>query len=321
MADNTACPACGERFESSTRLYPSSDGPLFEYLVCAHCGLQRLSNPLKSGSAEAGYHPEYYGEGETKFIGGIELIRNALCLHRAQIVQRAAGKRKGTVLDIGCGNGRFLLYMARIGWTSHGTELPGPAFDRAARIPGIDLHPVSEGSLPLPDASVDAITVWHVFEHMPDPEALLRECHRVLRPAGVLIIEVPNSGSWQARWTGRHWLHLDPPRHIFQFTKPSMKQLLERAGFAVTKCSTLSLEMGALGFAQSVMNALMPRRDVFYSMLRRGISARIPTGQRFLALVLFIPLAPICAILPFLEAAAGAGSVLRVTSVPQRPGR
>jgi 2-polyprenyl-3-methyl-5-hydroxy-6-metoxy-1,4-benzoquinol methylase len=308
------CPACGVEQAPVPRPYRDQNGSPFRYLRCPACGLQQLAPGQESEIAKA-YDATYYGQSETKFVGWIERLRNAACAHRARWLHRVAGAQPGIIADLGCGNGQFLARMAALGWQITGTELPGPAYDRAARIPGINLHPVGDGRIPLADASARAITVWHVLEHVPDPAALLAECRRVLAPDGVLAIEVPNAGSWQAGLTGTHWFHLDPPRHLWQITRPALRQWLTQAGFTVESTGTFSFEMSGYGALQSMLNALLPGRDALYGSLRTGGAG---AASRLAASVLLAGLLAVPAgLLTITESACGAGAVLRVLSRPR----
>jgi SAM-dependent methyltransferase len=309
------CVVCGADLDPVLRPYPSSDGGTFAYAVCPACGLQRMQSPLDPAAAQQAYHEHYYGEGETKFVGWLERVRDFFAQRRARFAGSLKGSA-GSVLDIGCGNGKFLALMAASGWTITGTELPGPAWARAERVPGMRLVRADEFPLPVPSASMDLVTLWHVLEHVPDPALALREARRVLKPDGALVVEVPNADSWQARCTGSRWFHLDPPRHLYQFTRRSLPRLAEQAGFAVTRTTTFSWEMGVFGFAQSLLNVLLPGRDVLYASLRTGGARRHALSRRLLSLALLAVLALPSVLWAIAESMAGAGAVVRIVARP-----
>src|SRR5262249_45937238 len=83
--------------------------------------------------------------------------------------------------------------------------------------------------------SFDLITLRQALEHIHDPLSLLREVHRLLAPAGKLIVSVPNIDSWPFRWFGANWFGLDLPRHLTHFTPRTLRLMAERAGFWALK--------------------------------------------------------------------------------------
>jgi 2-polyprenyl-3-methyl-5-hydroxy-6-metoxy-1,4-benzoquinol methylase len=141
--------------------------------------------------------------------------------------------RKGKLLDIGCGNGRFLAMMREAGWEVTGIE-PDPAAAAIARkrygIAVIE-GPLKEAALP--PASYDAITLNHVIEHVPDPVALLVECRRLLKVGGTMVVTTPNIESLGHRLLSDAWVHLDPPRHLFLFSLNTLGSCCEKAGFCI----------------------------------------------------------------------------------------
>jgi 2-polyprenyl-3-methyl-5-hydroxy-6-metoxy-1,4-benzoquinol methylase len=136
------------------------------------------------------------------------------------------------VLDVGCGNGTFLLDMRAAGWEVHGLDVDPDAV-AAARAAGV---PAELGFLEdstLKRESFTAVTLNHVIEHIHDPHAALRMCHDLLLPTGVLWIATPNFDSTSHREFGRHWRGLEPPRHLVLYRSSSLDHILTQAGFTV----------------------------------------------------------------------------------------
>ncbi|MBI5394061.1 MAG: class I SAM-dependent methyltransferase [Verrucomicrobia bacterium] len=134
------------------------------------------------------------------------------------------------LLDIGCGNGAFLLLMRAAGWDVHGVE-PDPKAAAAAAAAGLA---VKEGFLVpglFPDDYFDAVTLSHVIEHLHDPVGTMRVVHRMMKPGGVLHIGTPNLASRGHRLFGRDYFALDPPRHLVLFTPEALRRTLRLAGF------------------------------------------------------------------------------------------
>lgn len=147
---------------------------------------------------------------------------------------------RGRLLDVGCGSGDFLADMKARGWSVAGVE-PDPRAAQLAR-ERLDTKAVYANTSAVPDeeAGFDAVTLAHVIEHLLDPSSTLRDCLRLLRPGGRLVITTPNAASLGRLCFGRAWVHWDPPRHIHVFTAETLEKLVRQAGFAVSSVSTPS---------------------------------------------------------------------------------
>lgn len=137
----------------------------------------------------------------------------------------------GRMLDVGCGTGAFVAWMAQRGWQAHGIDFDEKAVATARMYPGVtadvgDLH-----SQKFPDDHFDAVTLSNVIEHVPNPPEVFAECRRILKPGGRLVMMTPNLNAEGHRIFGRYWRGLEPPRHLFLFTPGSMRAIARRAGF------------------------------------------------------------------------------------------
>ena len=138
---------------------------------------------------------------------------------------------KGNILDIGAGTGDFLVMAKSKGWEIVGLE-PSPKAKASAQAKGvIFLEELSQ----MPDRSADIITMWHVLEHVPDVENQIAELKRILKPGGTIIIAVPNFKSYDAQYYGKHWAAYDVPRHLWHFSKTSIKLLFGKQGMELIK--------------------------------------------------------------------------------------
>jgi SAM-dependent methyltransferase len=170
----------------------------------------------------------------------------------------------GRVLDVGCGTGQGLLLLRRAGLKPIGLE-PSEHACLLARESGET--EVAQGRLDQADfapESFDAVTFFHVLEHLHDPLGDLRRVRGWLRPGGAVVIEAPNVGSWQARLLGPWWFGLDVPRHLVHFTPATLCGLLETAGFRDARCTASPEPTGAPMFEASVRyrwRALRQRPD------------------------------------------------------------
>lgn len=136
---------------------------------------------------------------------------------------------KGTLLDIGAGSGWLVEHMNSLGWDAQGLDFD-PVAVRNARARGLNFHQGGVFDQGFPEATFDAVTLCHSIEHVPDPVALVRECLRIVRPGGQLVMATPNTDSLGHRIFGEYWLHLDSPRHLHLFNRKSMASMIARAG-------------------------------------------------------------------------------------------
>ena len=147
--------------------------------------------------------------------------------------------RRGRLLDVGCGSGAFLLYMQDCGWQVAGVEPDPRAREQTKRRLGDAAQIVASLEDPsLQPDSFSAVTLSHVIEHVVDPAATLRQCHRLLEPGGLLECVTPNTASLGARSFGPAWLHWDPPRHLHLFDPVTLERVVREAGFSVERVAT-----------------------------------------------------------------------------------
>lgn len=138
------------------------------------------------------------------------------------------------VLDVGCGSGVLLARMKSLGWEVQGVEVD-PGGVAAARARGVSVHQGQLADAKFPVNHFDAVHSAHVIEHVHDPVALLRECFRILKPGGRLVILTPNTASFGHQHFGSAWLNLDPPRHLILFNQATLRRAAEQQGFVVER--------------------------------------------------------------------------------------
>lgn len=147
---------------------------------------------------------------------------------RMRFIPRAGAGRR--LLDVGAGNGDFLLRARAAGWEVVGVE-PDPAAVAAARRAGLDVREGGIHAVTDEAGRFDVITMHHVIEHVHDPRQTLRDAFALLRSGGRLYLETPNVTSQGHARFGRHWRGLEPPRHLVLFHWDSLEHLLREIGF------------------------------------------------------------------------------------------
>jgi ubiquinone/menaquinone biosynthesis C-methylase UbiE len=170
-------------------------------------------------------------------------------------------------LDVGCGSGIQLERMQALGWEVEGVDVDAAAVENARR-KGLKIHLGDLEGCKFPDDSFDAVTMSHLIEHVEDPQRLLRECHRILKPSGRLVLVTPNAQSWGHRIFRDRWRGLEVPRHIFVFTVSTLRHLAGSADFRTVDASTTIRGAAWMFFASRCLR----QRGQFASGQRPAIS-------------------------------------------------
>jgi SAM-dependent methyltransferase len=219
---STACP-CGSGEWDAPELTAT-----LQMRRCRRCRLLSPVDPPYGRDLTAWYETEYwkhYGEEQT----GTE--RDNIHAHVLAWLDRLS-PRRGTVLDVGCGGGRFLYLCQTEGWKAIGIE---PSRDAAihARQRGLEVHGQAWPAPAIADESVKVVTFINVLDHLPDPFEALREAARVLKPGGLLYIRVPNAPfhAWLKRSFAHTGLAQIPVLHLYGFGRRTFSLLLPRFGF------------------------------------------------------------------------------------------
>jgi 2-polyprenyl-3-methyl-5-hydroxy-6-metoxy-1,4-benzoquinol methylase len=248
-------------------------------LRCAGCAGAVTDGPVpREDLHEAGA----YGGGAPRGSRAAAPLLRAFDRARLRRLGAAPGAR---VLDVGAGRGRFVATARAAGLDAHGLE------PSARGLAAAGPH-VAPGGVDDVAGTWDAITLWHVLEHLDDPAGALTRLAGHLRPGGVLLVGVPNLDSVQARVGGPRWFHLDVPRHRTHFTARGARLALERAGLQVVAEHHVGLEHNPFGMWQSAVNRLTRRPSYLFHLLKRNAPLR--SGDLAVTL-LCLPLAPVAA--------------------------
>lgn len=135
-------------------------------------------------------------------------------------------KERGRFLDIGCGSGVNLRIVKEYGWEPYGIELDEKAVE-FAKNDGLN---VECSSLEQAKFSVkfDSIRIWHVFEHLNNPDKAMEKIAGLLADDGEILMAVPNSNSWTRKIFKKYWYGLDVPRHVVNYSPKTLNYILEK---------------------------------------------------------------------------------------------
>lgn len=196
--------------------------------------LRRYIRRVSNGYLNSAFHckrsdASRIGPAIVPVIKPLELYLQAEARHLPKLPNNG-----GTLLDIGCGNGDFVQLAHEAGWETFGID-PDPKAVAATKSLGLNAQVGGIESINNQEKAYDIITSSHVIEHVHNPIGLLRACHRLLKPGGMLWLETPNIKSYGHRFYGRYWRGLETPRHLVIFSPSGLLNNLNDVGFIKIK--------------------------------------------------------------------------------------
>lgn len=272
--------------ESLEERYSFTDifGDTHQLVQCENCHVFSLAVLPTTKQQQRAYDETYYGEGESKFHPIVEAVIDWFRIRNAKkFARRLLPNAK--VLDIGCGNGSFLVNLGKQGgFKLYGLEPEGKSGDRASQYAEINLHRGFLEEDTYQENFFDAIILTHVYEHLPNPKESLDILTQIAKKGACLQIEIPNINSWQAKLYKGFWFHLDPPRHLNMFPPVILKAELQQRGWSVVDERYFSPQFSPYGAQQSILNKVIRKRDLLYEHLKGNKS--YTKGASSLSLVL-----------------------------------
>jgi SAM-dependent methyltransferase len=226
--ETVACNLCGSAeysalYSMPDRLYFRDE--FFTVVECDRCGLGFL-NPRPTISEISKYYPaEYFRNAPTSSNARYlqrRFSREARYLRSKEM--NGSGKR---LLDVGCATGEFPRFMAARGWRVEGVEVS----EVAKNISDFPVHTEEFQNISVNEPTYDAVTAWAVLEHVHDPMAYFRKAAEILRRDGLFVFLMPNFRSLASR----KLFCEDVPRHIYFFTRDTVRLYLEKTGFTLEK--------------------------------------------------------------------------------------
>ncbi|UCF08778.1 MAG: class I SAM-dependent methyltransferase [Thermoplasmata archaeon] len=252
---------------SSSNIIFNKNG--YDLVKCPSCGLVYVGNPPSAAEIkrlytyEAGYHIGCKDD-------STDLER---WFHRAEKYYDliAYHKTGGRILDIGCGGGLFLKVAKDHGWETYGVEISSDTSSHARQRYGLDVTTGTLEETHFEPRFFDVVTMWDVIEHMEDPSHAMTIVHGILKDDGIVTISTPNIDglfprtSYKISSKIKYWPHPEPPHHLFQFSKETISQLLNRTGFEVVDMLDEAIQISySFGSIKSLIRS--PKRLLYASL-------------------------------------------------------
>lgn len=225
----SACPMCENdklRQIHICKDYTTS-GEEFGVAECENCKFSFTNPRPKEENIGKYYESEkYISHSNTKkgLVNSLyQAVRKRTLQQKLDLIN-SLNSKPGKLLDVGCGTGHFLATCKNAGWEVNGIE---PGMDHIS-YPEDIMKQVQPNLLQTEfSTKFDVITLWHVLEHIYPLHETMTKLKNLLTENGRLIIAVPNKDSFDCRHYGKYWAAWDVPRHIWHFSPPAMKNLLQ----------------------------------------------------------------------------------------------
>jgi SAM-dependent methyltransferase len=275
MIHYSNCPVCLS--ESIIEEFSAEDNTvsheMFSIWKCNTCSV-RFTQDIPEQDVIGKYYQSdsYVSHSDTKrgFINAMyHHVRNYTLNLKRKLVEKEVGTQSGDILDIGCGTGAFLNNMKNAGWSVTGLEPDETAKAKAFEL--YKINPQQPSSLfQLEGKTYDAITLWHVLEHVHQLDDYMQQLKKILKDKGAIFIAVPNHTSNDAGYYKEKWAAYDVPRHLYHFSPNSMEVLLQRHGMKLKKIKPMWFD----SFYVSMLSEKIKtgKNNIIKALIRGGVS-------------------------------------------------
>ncbi len=223
--DNT-CKLCGS--DNVRILYRK---PGFNILRCSACAFIFNENWMVFSDRSKVQSDEFINEDRDA-----EKTENEQGLYyerfRRELAEIEKYKSKGKLLDVGSCYGSFLCVAKENGWQAYGVEIDKKAAEHCLNGLGLDVYCGTLKDRGFPENDFDVVTLFRVFEHIPDFHETLSIIKKILKPDGLLVMEVPDAGDMRRKLFKQDW-EMFRDNHLWYFCRSTLKLLLEKYGFKI----------------------------------------------------------------------------------------
>jgi len=258
ISEKNNCPVCGSA--KTDFCYPGYDilygvvSSKFSIFRCLDCQAMFLFPFPSKEKTETFYPKHYYSYKTEESEGFFTNLRKKIIKYKMEteikfgfidrmliflFQSKFSGiplykKQDGKFLDIGCGNGGNLKILKNYGWDAYGIELDENAVEYANK-QGLNVKHTSIEDADFGDLKFDAIRIWHVFEHLTDPNGVIKKISDILKDDGEILMAVPNSNSFASILFRTYWYGLDVPRHVINYSPKTLDYLFKKNNLVCTE--------------------------------------------------------------------------------------
>ena len=228
LVERVNCPICN--LDDSNWVFSKAG---FDFVKCRHCGLLHVNPQLTLATQDSIYKQSKTADHWIKVQkNNKEQDWNAKIKYLPELDELARlYPQRGKLLDVGCSIGQFLSLSRDAGWDVQGIELNADAAAIALSDYGLSIIEKKIEDAGFAEGEFDVITLWGVFEHLTDPNDMLKSIRRILKKDGLVLFFVPNGHSLIIRLTRENNSTVSGRAHLWYFTPATMKTILGRHGF------------------------------------------------------------------------------------------
>ncbi len=255
------CPVCQQTGARSWRMLKG-----WNLDRCDQCGMIYVNPCPTEAALQVAYslpkdaYDRYFQTGyinSHKILGGTAAWQLANAHQYLETIEQQLPGR-GRILDLGCGPGVFLDAAKSRGWETAGVD-PGDWRESAEKDRELSIVRTSLFDAPLEPASFDAVFMGSVLEHLHEPRRYLEALFDLLKPGGIIyVVGLPNIKSWTIQLGIDRWIGNHPPLHLVYFSRRTVRQLFENAGFR-------QVRVRSYGMSETVLEAIFNRRKEAYT--------------------------------------------------------
>jgi len=265
VPNSVHCVICG--IDDFTVLYPPGVAQVNQIVQCNRCGLM-YAQPRSQADCdklEANVEQWDFAEQNLQRFEKEQIQVRDYAPTRSLLNQ--LHPTRGKLIEVGSSCGFQLAAFRNEGWDVLGIEPDRNAARHAREKLQISTVVSTLEGASVPADSAEAVIMFHVIEHVPDPVRTLTEIFRVLKPGGHLVLETPRYDTLMFKVFGRRERSISCDGHIYFFTTDSLRKCYTRAGFELIKLDNVGRSMTLDRFAYNV--GVMSKRLA----VQRGIAS------------------------------------------------